>query len=400
MGKKKTIWLAFWILVLYITMAAYGAKIMIGMSVVFEEFDVPSFLNRGAILFYGVVLFLLFLYHKYDNSVFGFGLFQALLFFTFLDFTSGILNERPLQENLFKDGILVLSILTYILAYNLYLMYPREGLILQLSAIIVVIALCAEYLVLSNGLRITFNHSSLHLGIVYIPLIFAPLLLLNNNKFSWLCIILILYVLFDSGKRGGLFDTIGGLLLYYHNIRGTIKMSKKLLAGLIFVLVILFAGGVVIEYMTDSTMIEQIVHGTDSSDYSSGRIDIMKDVLYKYWNSDAVGIFFGHGLGSVAEFSKEKVSAHNDFVEILFDFGIFGLISLLLFFLCFAKQVRRIPKRENKLKGTYMYALVVALLMATVSHIFIYQYLCLFTFTWGALSGTYKQIQINQRKND
>lgn len=398
MGKKKIIWLSIWTILLYITIAAYGAKIMIGMSAIFEDFDVPNFLNRLALLFYGVILFLFLLYHKYDKSVLGIGVVQVLVVFALLDFSGGVFSGRAMQEILFKDGILVLSIITYMVAYNLYQRFPRDSVVLQLSAIFIVVALCAEYLVLGNGLRITFNHSALHLGIVYVPLIFAPLLLLNNNKLSWLCFLLILYVLFDSGKRGGLFATIGGLLLYYYYMKGKISKSKKLIVAFVIALIALFAGGTVMDYLSDNTMMEQIVHGTDSTDYSSGRIDIIKDVLSKYWNSDASEMMFGHGLGSVADYTREGVSAHNDFVEILFDFGILGLISLLLFFISFANQIRRISKHDNNMKGIYVNAFIVALLMSTVSHIFIYQYLCFFTFTWGALSGTYKQIQIERRK--
>lgn len=399
MGYKSNTKKSFLLILLYLTIATFSIKIMIGMTAVFEEFAVSDLVNKGANLFYIAIIGIWLAYHKLDKSSLGLGTMQFLLVFIFLDFFVKSFNGSSTQETLYREIPLFLSIFTYIVAYNLYLRYPYEKSLLSYAAIGITIVLCVEYLILSNGLRVTFNHSSLRLGIAYVPLIFTPLLLFNDkNKLKWACFLIIAYILIDSGKRGGLVAVIAGLLLYLSYSSSTIKKSKKIRITIIVSLVLIVFGNAIFEYLSNSEMYERLLNGSEDSDYSSGRVGIYKEVLSKYWDSGLSGLFFGHGLGSVQNFTKQGFTAHNDFIEALFDFGLIGFISYLIFYWSFIRQIVRINYKQ--IKGVYVYTFTLMFLLSIFSQIFIYQYLCLFTFVLGALSGTHCQVEqrINKKR--
>lgn len=399
MSYKSNTKASFLLLLLYLTIAAFSMKIMIGMSVVFEEFAVPDLLNRCANLFYIVIIGMWLDYHKLDRSSLGLGTMQFLLVFIFLDFFVNSFNGISIQETLYREIPLFLSIFTYIVAYNLYLRYPYEKSLLSYAVIGITIVLCVNYLILSNGLRVTFNHSSLRLGIAYIPLIFTPLLLFNDkNKLKWACFLIIAYILIDSGKRGGMVAVIAGLLLYLSYSSSTIKNSKKIRITIIVSLVLIIFGNAIFEYLSNSEMYERLLNGSEDSDYSSGRVGLYKEVLSKYWDSEPFGLLFGHGLSSVQNFTKQGLTAHNDFIEALFDFGLIGFISYLIFYWSYIRQIVRINYKQ--IKGVYVYTFTLIFLLSIFSQIFIYQYLCLFTFVLGALSGTHWQVEqrINKKR--
>ena len=396
--RKKKFRESFMLIVVFITMAMFSIKIMVGMISLFEEIPIPNIINRGALLFY-ICLFLYFIFnHKFDKSFLGFGTLQFIICFIIIDFLLYLYNGGALYDYLYRDFPLVLSLITYIVSYNLYLKYPRDSILLQYVAIALVLILCAGYFVISNGIRFSLEHFSLRLGIAYIPLLFTPLLLLNKNKVSLICFLVVGYVVIDSGKRGGLIALLVGLVLFYLVIKQSISKTKNIRIILLLTLAILFIEAFLPENTIVTDMLDRLIHGSEDSDYSSGRVSIYTEVLNKYFNSDPVGLLFGHGLGSVDKISKEGLSAHNDFIEALFDFGFIGFVSYLMFYIYYLRQIFLTSKKDKYVEAVLTYSFLIVLFLSVFSQIFIYQYLCLFTFTWGAISGSLKQEVIRHHK--
>lgn len=386
------------LIVIFITMIMFSIKIMIGMISLFEEVPIPNILNKGSILFY-IFLFLYFIFnHKFDKSFLGFGTRQFIVCFVIIDFILNLFYGGALYDYLYRDFPLVLSIITYIVAYNLYLKYPRDSIILQYVAIALVLILCGGYFVISNGIRISLEHFSLRLGIAYIPLLFTPLLLLNKNRFSILCFLVVGYVVIDSGKRGGLIALLVGVVLFYLIIKQSITKTKKIRIVFLLAIAIILFEAFLPESTIGTDMLDRLIHGSEDSDYSSGRVSIYSEVLNNYFNSDSVGLLMGHGLSAVDKISKEGLSAHNDFIEALFDFGFIGFVSYLMFYVYYIRQIFSVSKKDKYIEAVLTYSFIIVLFLSVFSQIFIYQYLCLFTFTWGAISGSYKQETIMHRK--
>ena len=64
-----------------------------------------------------------------------------------------------------------------------------------------------------------------------------------------------------------------------------------------------------------------------NEDEGNGRLDIYSDVFVQYLDSDLFSQLFGHGYNMVSVVLKGP-SAHNDFLEVLYDYGIIGFIIL------------------------------------------------------------------------
>ena len=84
------------------------------------------------------------------------------------------------------------------------------------------------------------------------------------------------------------------------------------------------------------------------SDQGSGRTMIYSQVLSGLSQSDFFHLIFGHGYKSVKTITMGNVMAHNDILELLYDFGLIGAVIYFLFILSLFKNAIR--HRKEKLK--------------------------------------------------
>jgi O-antigen ligase len=81
-------------------------------------------------------------------------------------------------------------------------------------------------------------------------------------------------------------------------------------------------------------------------DRGSERLDIYSNILNLLSTSSSQSLLFGHG-GYQAVETKLKILAHNDFLEILYDFGIVTFIAYFVFFIQLRKYMGRILKYKK-----------------------------------------------------
>lgn len=99
-------------------------------------------------------------------------------------------------------------------------------------------------------------------------------------------------------------------------------------------------------------------------DGGSGRNDMYLLYLNNFWNSDTPYIIFGHGLyGSLwatgHRYAFVHLLAHNDWLQLLFDFGIIGAVLYLLMFVSIFRTIRR----HRHAKDDNYYMLVIAFIV-------------------------------------
>lgn len=145
----------------------------------------------------------------------------------------------------------------------------------------------------------------------YYLLVFASLILLLSLKRSIVLILLsvIFFNLFVFGR-------------YSKN-----KIKLFFIMVLLILFCFLFLG--IVNELTDGSLFLRFNNLAD--DGGSGRDSIYSDVLNIIYNSSELELLFGHGNFSVKYFLG--VLAHNDYLELMCDFGIFALFYFVLFIL-------------------------------------------------------------------
>lgn len=103
------------------------------------------------------------------------------------------------------------------------------------------------------------------------------------------------------------------------------------------------------------------------------RILIQKNVFSILWNSSIQNIIFGHGYNSVMYYSSSHLSAHNDYLEIMFNYGLITFFAFGVFIIKLIKNSKNIKNRcGNDAYCGYITALVIILASSIFSHMLTY----------------------------
>ena len=130
--------------------------------------------------------------------------------------------------------------------------------------------------------------------------------------------------------------------------------SKRLIIGFIVLTGVVFATMKIFNENQKDFQIVEKRFSQIQDDGGSGRIKIYNKLLDEIELSDVVNLSFGHGFNAV---EKEVFGhpAHNDFLEILYNFGLIPLIVYLLFFLKILSENIKLFLRRKQLGGIYVY---------------------------------------------
>ena len=253
---------------------------------------------------------------------------------------------------------------------------------LMLSAYILVGALLLAYL---YNYRNVYLISMARNNAVYIVLLLLPLVMLNKNRvFTILMSVLILIAVASSAKRTG---TVAGFLGFLVYLFFVFRNDEK--NAFIKKIVIIIALVVVADFLHGSFINSLVFERLSAIDEDDGsRIDVMKTTFSLIKESNITSLFLGHGWNKVVVDSPIQLSAHNDFLEVIYDFGLitFG------FYLAFIIQILKLTKHMIVLKSMYSGSLVcfviIFLCLSMFSHIIIYPHLCIIMFIYlGIITG-------------
>lgn len=205
--------------------------------------------------------------------------------------------------------------------------------------------------------------------------------LLNNRKVSNFILLLAVIASVLSGKRTGavvcFFVVILFILSNHKGIRSKIRSVLKLS----FLIVV---GCLLLSIVFESRfelLIDRML--TISDDGGSGRDQVFALVINDFSKSHFGQMLFGHGYNSVINSpSSLGYSAHNEFLEVLYDYGAFGLFLYLLIFVIIYNTSR--SAYSPKVKTAYVISLLIFFLNSMFSHQILYTtniiMLCAF---WG-----------------
>ena len=184
-----------------------------------------------------------------------------------------------------------------------------------------------------NFRKAIFSHIYILVGLFPIAIFLFDTTELLVNYF----IVLISIIISDKGV-----PLISFILLFMFGLLSKIIKNKKTLFIVLLSIFSFIVGLIIIDFLfLNNTILKKIF---DQSMLI--RIDGYKKILDDLKTFDAFQLIFGKGASAVID--SRGLAAHNDFLEYLYDYGIFGFLLFLNFILflvlCFIKR----PSRDEK----------------------------------------------------
>lgn len=212
---------------------------------------------------------------------------------------------------------------------------------------------------------------------VYLCLTILPLVLCCiKHKKRYYPIIISLLMISATTKRTGILAAVIGCVIFYltdGNVKIPIKKRLEKIAKITMVGTVLIALLVV---ALEGMGIDVVSRFTElSSDGGSGRNYIWEKVFNGFQSSDITRHFLGHGINSVflslKIYSDVSIKAHNDFLEVLYDYGYVGVIMLAGIIIILLKEWVTQFKQHTQQLAIYSYSMILMLFFASFSYFFI-----------------------------
>ena len=226
-------------------------------------------------------------------------------------------------------------------------------------------------------------------NMIYFFVLTVPILLIKENK-TWRGVVLVLttFLALLSMKRSmmlaiALFWVIIGMAYMLKSGRNKIMV---LFAGLVIVFVSYYSFNY-IDKLSGGFMTARF----EMEDMSNGREDLYENTWLMQKNSSTIEWLFGHGHNAVRKDSL-NLSAHNEWLEILYDYGAIILMVYLCLWIGLIKRWFFHYRTNSKYLIAYTLSLCVFAVMSMVSQLVLYYsyflYLVMFWAIVEALCDT------------
>ncbi len=245
--------------------------------------------------------------------------------------------------------------------------------------IVVMLQFLNTYVLQKNIIAIISNDA------IFSLIVFAPFLFLLKNKklVVFLLILMLMFTVF-SQKRSAIISlslsVIIAINIYFINV------SKiKVIIGTFSFIILSF---LIVRRIGESEYVSAIVNRFNN-DGDNGRNTIIDNSLNQFYSSDNL-IDFLFGFGYAATTKNNGIPIHNDFLEILYDFGIFAfLIYCLIIVHLGIKCVRWFKYRLKFMKFylSYVVAYVMLVILSFFNSMFFSLYPTVLFFSLGLSYG-------------
>ena len=321
-----------------------------------------------------------------------------LLFLTFLIIPTTVLFyglKTDFTWTVLQVGDALAWIGVFSIAYRVGLQYPgmiKKAAPVLACSIIIYAALFTQVKLFSAGRGIPL------ISTAYYTLFFLPFALLSQKKvIKWGGTVLVLYTLLLCMKRTGFIAFVAGIVVYILvEYRSAPKGSKKrafvLLGGLLALTAMYF-------FIMENTrgtfsVIDRLLSTGQTS--NEGREDVWPVVISMIRHSDIIALIFGHGFDTVIENSPLALSAHCDFLEVIYDYGVSGLLLYLTFYKRLWNGFIKMYRQGSELAAPMSFTFVTAFVVSLFSHLIIFPtYFLGFCLFWGLATGSVDSEEAN-----
>ena len=294
----------------------------------------------------------------------------ASLAFTVFAIVSALLNMDSLNTHfIYNLATVPYFLIIMSVFYNLAHTYGKHTVSMPVYAFTFFALVAYVSFVLAGNRRL--DEESFVVTDVYYALNMLPLLFISKNKFlRYSAIASVGVALVLSGKRTGFVALALGLFVFYivsaYNSR-TLREKKK---NIMSMLIVAFIVVIVFNYVStrfDLDFFERLKDAFNEGE--SGRQEIWGYIIADLRTSSISELVFGHGLKSVPILiGKKNALAHCDFLEILYDFGIFAFSFFVMFWILIIKKCVKMIRERSRYAPIFSFMLVIALMLSTFSN--------------------------------
>lgn len=291
---------------------------------------------------------------------------NVFLYFLFIFILYSILSE-DVVDNLYSTIRIAYWVLGAIIFYAFF-----RNKILSQSAyrnMIVATSIIASFFtILLMSQAEEHQNASAYLLLWCLPM----LIYFKDNRASKIMIVISIVSIILTIKRGAILALIVSIICYFivesRRYKSARKKVRIYFTGLLIASLISVIG--FLQWESISKRLE------DTS--GSGR-DIMYEIIINdYIDSSAFHFLFGHGINSVQELTALKlakntesagISAHSDWLQNTYDFGLFGFLLMIMLHVQFLKLLRFNYKNRTQLFSVVLMAYIIFSLSTIYSFI-------------------------------
>lgn len=229
----------------------------------------------------------------------------------------------------------------------------------------------------------------------YTLLFFLPIILCFPKRIYRIAGLFVIFIaILISLKRGGLVSLTISTIIYFLIYNYSYQQKKVRLLILFLSIIMITALFFLYDYI-DVLLNGMISERLDSiqTDEGSGRLEIYKNVFNMIIESSPSNLIWGHGWYAVFKDSSLEVSAHNDFLEVLYDFGLIIFVIYLKFYYKLLKHTITLMKKKSFYAAPLGTSVSLFFINSMVSHVLIYpQYFMILCFFWGIIAATNRNV--------
>lgn len=194
-------------------------------------------------------------------------------------------------------------------------------------------------------------------------------------------------VLMSSKRTGFIAFALAVLAYLFFDIMLKKETKFKLLRYVAVVCVLAFFLSYIVNQF-DFTVLDRLQ--TLSEDGGSGRTSVYDSAWRLIKQTNLIPFFFGKGYNRVYRDMGLNLSAHTDFLEVLYDYGLIGFALYINMYYILIKYAKRLCKTAKEYAPAFISAIVIMFVLSAFSHLIIFNtyfiYLCFF---FGIVMGEY-----------
>lgn len=219
-------------------------------------------------------------------------------------------------------------------------------------------------------------------------LMLLPMTFLMKNKIQqWITLFVCLFFIISSAKRGNILAAVIPVVLFVYSM---LKESRHFVIRIVLVLALIVGGSfVTYRWIVKNDYLMYRIEKTQEGNSSS------RDVIYAaawhawYDSDDFSNLLLGQGFDRVLQLETTYHNrAHNDWLEVLVNYGLLGVILYLIVFITLTLQVFRIKSFEIKM--AFISGLLIWFFKTLYSMGFTEETLSLAMISMGTVLGRYK----------